>query len=724
MQSAASRLPAPFAAAAGIIATFPRLIGAASTAITLFGAGVAKSLSEFAKFETAIARIATTTGGTLVQVESQYADLIQQIARDTGVATEDIAAGVQKAISGGVRDYDEVTQLVTEAAKFQAAAFGDVATAVSATTTVFANFRQAGFDTVEVMNAIAIAAQQGEGDFTDFSPAFKRLSGQAKLLGVDLGSLAGTLASISQTAPSVAEGVIQIEGFLKALIKPSQQAEDAMRGLGTSAQELRDALAEEGIAALVRFVQRSQQELGTAGVALLGQLFRDQQGIQAVANLSADEIVRVQRLYADSLENTVTEISRSFGEIETTIDLQLNRLEQTWVTGWQDIGEGIAEAIGASGIVEALNEVLGGAFEVADAILRWTFPGYANIRVLQEYQRLQGQIKSDTEDQADAVEEVGRALSFTADLSEEATNAIAASLRRTETEGQRLLRTWHELDALIESERGRGVPESELKPLIDAANAAADAYERFFMARERALSEQLNLDALELDLERLRPTADVGSEAYYAQARAQLEARLAADLATVELQYAGSAERIASQQALVHARYVNDLGMLNADAVASAEYLANAYQDTLRGAVDQATEAILRFDDSFEGWVRLAFQDLPRIIGLVEDATKAYQSLFAADSGGGVGGFFRTLFGGRRQYGGSVAGGQAYLVGEAGPELFVPGGSGNILPSGAFGGLTVNVEVVDRGGDVTAQIDGAIPRIASAVRAANLRERM
>jgi hypothetical protein len=44
-----------------------------------------------------------------------------------------------------------------------------------------------------------------------------------------------------------------------------------------------------------------------------------------------------------------------------------------------------------------------------------------------------------------------------------------------------------------------------------------------------------------------------------------------------------------------------------------------------------------------------------------------------------------------RAAGGPVAAGTSYMVGEQGPELFVPGSSGAILPHGAGGGATVNI---------------------------------
>lgn len=59
-----------------------------------------------------------------------------------------------------------------------------------------------------------------------------------------------------------------------------------------------------------------------------------------------------------------------------------------------------------------------------------------------------------------------------------------------------------------------------------------------------------------------------------------------------------------------------------------------------------------------------------------------------------------------RAGGGSVMAGQPYLVGENGPELFMPGRSGGIAPAGSFGGAGNIVVNVDAGGS-NVQGDGA-----------------
>ncbi|WP_392338862.1 tape measure protein [Loktanella salsilacus] len=70
--------------------------------------------------------------------------------------------------------------------------------------------------------------------------------------------------------------------------------------------------------------------------------------------------------------------------------------------------------------------------------------------------------------------------------------------------------------------------------------------------------------------------------------------------------------------------------------------------------------------------------------------------------GGGLGG----AFGGARAAGGPVSGGKTYLVGERGPELFTPPGSGQIIPNNKLGGagagggaMSINVNVSGANGD-------------------------
>jgi len=67
---------------------------------------------------------------------------------------------------------------------------------------------------------------------------------------------------------------------------------------------------------------------------------------------------------------------------------------------------------------------------------------------------------------------------------------------------------------------------------------------------------------------------------------------------------------------------------------------------------------------------------------------------------------FSGAFSGRA-LGGAVGAGRPYMVGERGPELFIPGAQGNIVPNNAMGGANVTVNVDASGSSVEGNSDQA-----------------
>jgi hypothetical protein len=102
------------------------------------------------------------------------------------------------------------------------------------------------------------------------------------------------------------------------------------------------------------------------------------------------------------------------------------------------------------------------------------------------------------------------------------------------------------------------------------------------------------------------------------------------------------------------------------------------------------------------GALKIAIQAIGTVISTVVDLVaslvRGFQNVvkFGQAVGGiisGIGGFLG--FGGNRAMGGPVSSNTAYVVGERGPELFVPQGSGTIIPNNRMGGggTTINLTV-------------------------------
>jgi hypothetical protein len=110
---------------------------------------------------------------------------------------------------------------------------------------------------------------------------------------------------------------------------------------------------------------------------------------------------------------------------------------------------------------------------------------------------------------------------------------------------------------------------------------------------------------------------------------------------------------------------------------------------------------------------RLGFEDLKRtaLAAMAEIVSAAIRGgIGAILGGGGIGGLIGTLIGAPgKAIGGPVSPGRPYLVGERGPELFVPTASGRI--DGAAGPRAVSVSI-----NVTAPAEAAPRALAASSR--------
>ncbi len=126
-------------------------------------------------------------------------------------------------------------------------------------------------------------------------------------------------------------------------------------------------------------------------------------------------------------------------------------------------------------------------------------------------------------------------------------------------------------------------------------------------------------------------------------------------------------------------------------AVSVVSELAKVLWDDGNGPLAIALNAIGKVFEAITAPIRF-------FIGLVEGAINIVQTLLnLANNLPFIGGFLpaqgtRTTPERRRAAGGPVTGGQQYMVGERGPELFVPNQSGSIVPNNALGGQ-INVTV-------------------------------
>jgi tape measure domain-containing protein len=169
----------------------------------------------------------------------------------------------------------------------------------------------------------------------------------------------------------------------------------------------------------------------------------------------------------------------------------------------------------------------------------------------------------------------------------------------------------------------------------------------------------------------------------YSEVKTQLE-----ELLTVENQVASAADSIGQA-------FGNSFKGILDGTLSAQEALAGFFSSVADAFADMAAQMIAQ-------WIRM------QIIGLAQSLLPGGSTVFPQGVGNFSGAFGAgssvafnpaAAFGGFRAAGGSVTSGSSYVVGEKGPELFLPGRSGTIVPNSSMGGNTSNIVVnVDASG--------------------------
>jgi len=362
----------------------------------------------------------------------------------------------------------------------------------------------------------------------------------------------------------------------------------------------------------------------------------------------------------------------------------------TLSTGFKLLGEGIAA--NAAALVQ---RVQGNSAE-ADAILidfarraDALVDDLANDPEMGKYQQAWEDLRAGITDAGKAAEDAAKAAADLPQLtyidegaaakSREAAASALASLQQLEQQLEQQI-VLHEKGAVAAIQYS--IAEGELAKTFDEAGKAGKPLED-------------RLVALTAANEVLRIKTEATNKAIEQQKKIEDDIKAVGESVLTPLQeYEAERKRLADLLGSGLDPEVYDLAIAEAEAAykKSFDQLTIFTQRASENVQDIIADNLISgFDEGVEGMLKSFARMIQEMLAqaIAADIAKALFGGEGVGSGGGFFGFVRDLFGGGRAAGGPVAAGTAYMVGERGPELFMPGMSGTIVPN--TGQPSVNV---------------------------------
>lgn len=354
------------------------------------GAGIGlafkSAIEDTVAFEGSFSRFAARTGADVGKLRDTYGRHVDDISILTGVAATEIVDAFQLAESAGASGQQAI-ELVTRAAKSQAAELAAASQAVDAATTVADKF---AVSYTHGLNAITVASQLGKGGVEDFATAAKQTGPLAAALGVSLANTGAAIAEISLKGSGIVEGTTQLRAFLGALLKPTSQAEKALDALGKSlglpnydAKAVRDRIRAGGLVDVLR-------EFKSLDVGQLGQIL-DRTAVEFVLAVDPDSIASLSRRVEDGLADAT---SRAFDQGAGDLDRHLDQLRARWEAATRSANDGLLDTFrDIQTRIEAGGGDMDAVFRSIASGLRTVATVMADVAVVAfEYRRLIGWI--------------------------------------------------------------------------------------------------------------------------------------------------------------------------------------------------------------------------------------------------------------------------------------------------------------------------------------------
>lgn len=647
--------------------------------------------SEMLKLQT---QIGLTTEDT--QAMSQA---VLSLAGATTKAPQELAEAMFFVASAGLRGKDAL-DVLRSSAQLSAIGLGETKVIADLLTSAVNAYGIEALSAAEASDVLVNAVRLGKLEADQLAGAMGRVLPIASAMGVTFDEVGGFLAAMSKTGTDAATGTTQLRAIMVSLLKPSEQANTVLTELGLTQQGLRDTIMEDGLWSALLVLNDAVD----GNTAKWAELFPNVRALAGIMDLLGPQLEGNIELM-NGMAQSAGVAGEAFSTFADSAQADVERLaaEQERLSilqGQYQVGvraairenrtmrtQARADRIAFSNDMQGMaNLLLNDMVPAVDAFRDANFASTEEMRRAIE--------TSPAARQAfDLLASSTTRLHLNTDLVREGLDAMTlASIQN----GTATLEQVNELLRFIEALDGvrNGIPpEAQMsaweRGLLAAAAAAGDAADAEGDLADALgftndeLLDQIGLEAQRLDV-RLRlfsPTYDaIRAEQDYAAAQAEVN----------RLTEEGQEE----SEEYINALY--DLIIANMRMDAALETSATVIDNHIDELNNMLAAGVLNEEQVQRIIDRLGEQGaaMDLLDGKVVRTQHIHEVITFERSGFSAEG---TVGVGFRARGGPVMAGRPYIVGEEGPELIVPQGSGHVMTAGQtagmMGGSTFNVNV-------------------------------
>ncbi len=276
-----------------------------------FGVVGAASVKMAMDFEDSMEKVKNLVGVSQGQID-QWSDDLLKLAPKVGKSPKELADALYFVSSSGIKT-SKVLNTVKVSAQASALGLGDAAVVADALTSAMNAYADSNLSARDATNVLIKTVREGKLESDELAGSIGRVLPIASKLGVSFQDVGASLASMSLQGLDAAEATTALRGIFSATFKPTADANDALRSVGLSAEELRKSLKEKGTLATLEMLSAKFD----GNVESMAKVFPNIRALVGAFNLVGDNAERNAKI-TEELNKQTDDLGRKWEDFSKT----------------------------------------------------------------------------------------------------------------------------------------------------------------------------------------------------------------------------------------------------------------------------------------------------------------------------------------------------------------------------------------------------------------------
>jgi TP901 family phage tail tape measure protein len=186
----------------------------------------------------------------LVGLSAKEVDVLREAAKrlgpEFGQSANDAAEALFFITSAGLRGSAAI-DVLEASLKGSAIGLGETRVIADLATSAVNAYGEANLDGATAVDVLAEAVRLGKLEPAELAGSMGQVLPIASSMGISFAEVGAAMAAMSRTGTDASQASTQLRGIMTAILKPTTQAERALRDMGTSSEELRQSIRDRGL---------------------------------------------------------------------------------------------------------------------------------------------------------------------------------------------------------------------------------------------------------------------------------------------------------------------------------------------------------------------------------------------------------------------------------------------------------------------------------------------